>query len=163
MKLWPHKKYVTARAVIVRDNKLLAFHRKRFNQHGKWIEYYSIPGGKIERGESPETAAERELKEEMGVDITVNGLIGRYKGRFFEHYVYAANLVKGEPVLMADSEEAKDHQHAHNQFEVVWVDVNELTPDNLMFYGMFHAHIMAIASGKDPSEVLRMDVPDHVY
>jgi len=35
----------------------------------KWNNLYSLPGGKIERGESMKEAFEREIKEETGLDI----------------------------------------------------------------------------------------------
>lgn len=41
---------------------------------GNW----GFPGGAIELGETPENAAIRELKEEAGLDVVVNSLIGIY-------------------------------------------------------------------------------------
>lgn len=41
---------------------------------GKW----GFPGGAIELGETPEMAAIRELKEETGLDVVVESLIGIY-------------------------------------------------------------------------------------
>ena len=38
-------------------------------------ETWIIPGGKVEFGESLEEAAKREIKEELGVDITITRLI----------------------------------------------------------------------------------------
>lgn len=41
-------------------------------------ENWGFPGGAIELGETPENAAIRELKEETGLDVVVNSLIGIY-------------------------------------------------------------------------------------
>ena len=41
-------------------------------------ENWGFPGGSIELGETPENAAIRELKEETGLDVVVNSLIGIY-------------------------------------------------------------------------------------
>ncbi len=40
--------------------------------------YWSIPGGGVNPGESVSEAAAREVKEETGIDCQVNGLVGIY-------------------------------------------------------------------------------------
>ncbi len=41
----------------------------------KWFDKYTIPGGHVELGESLETALIREMKEEVGLDISVIKLL----------------------------------------------------------------------------------------
>ena len=62
----------TARAIIVEDGYLYVV--KRITK--KWGTYYSIPGGGIEEGETPEMAVIREVKEELGYSIKDIKLIG---------------------------------------------------------------------------------------
>ena len=51
-------------AVIEREGKILIGQRKRDDTHPlKW----EFPGGKVERGERPQGALARELKEELGI------------------------------------------------------------------------------------------------
>ncbi len=58
---------VTA-ALIVHEGRLLIARRRQGKaQAGLW----EFPGGKIEQGESPEKALERELGEELGVSVKV--------------------------------------------------------------------------------------------
>mgnify|MGYP006199158567 CR=1 FL=1 len=157
MKLWQSKRRKSARALIIRDGKLLTFLRKRYSRKtGEWIEYYSIPGGGIDKGESPEDAAVRELFEEMGVHINLDGLVAHRIGRFFEHYVFTADIADGEPRLMMDSEEAM-HMGEHNQFIVTWVPVNELTKENLRYYCDYLELIQQLAAGQKPDKVLSID------
>lgn len=55
-------------AAIVRDGCVLAARRTTPPEAaGRW----EFPGGKVEHGESPEQALERELREELGVAATV--------------------------------------------------------------------------------------------
>ncbi|MGO1354091.1 MAG: NUDIX domain-containing protein [Brachybacterium tyrofermentans] len=61
-------------AVIVRDDRFLAARRRPGKSAGGRWEF---PGGKIEPGESPQQALIRELREELGVEVTVGWLLGR--------------------------------------------------------------------------------------
>lgn len=56
-------KRISGRAIIIKDNKVLLFFRNRLIS-GKIIEYYAIPGGGLEPGETIEKCTIRELKEE---------------------------------------------------------------------------------------------------
>lgn len=53
-------------AIVIRDNKILMEKVFYFNRY-----FYTIPGGGIEEGETPEQTALRELKEECGLDGTI--------------------------------------------------------------------------------------------
>ncbi len=69
----------TSRAVIIKDEHiLLAFDPRPEQSHYYELgaQFYYLPGGHIEEGESPENALVRELKEELGLDSQVKGLLG---------------------------------------------------------------------------------------
>lgn len=63
--------------------------------------YWEFPGGKVEPGERAEAALVRELREELGVEVSVGRHLGRgrgvVEGRRILLDVYAASLVEGEP------------------------------------------------------------------
>lgn len=66
-------------AIIERDWRLLICQRRRDMQFPlKW----EFPGGKVERGESLQTALVRELREELGVDAVVGRQIYRTTFRY---------------------------------------------------------------------------------
>jgi mutator protein MutT len=53
-------------AVICRGDKLLVCQRPKHKRHGGLWEF---PGGKVEPGETDESAARRELHEELGIEV----------------------------------------------------------------------------------------------
>lgn len=62
------KKIEVVGAIILKDHKLLAAQRAAGRSLGSLWEF---PGGKIEPGETPEQALERELREEFGAESTI--------------------------------------------------------------------------------------------
>jgi 8-oxo-dGTP diphosphatase len=95
-----------AGVVCVRDDQVLLIRRGRPPREGMW----SIPGGKVESGESLCDAARRELLEETGITADIGPLIEVYE--IIEpdyHYVlidYLAHWTGGEPVAGDDADRA---------------------------------------------------------
>ena len=58
-------------AVIIRDGKVFATQRG----YGEWKDWWEFPGGKMEAGETPEEALQREIREELSADICVGALL----------------------------------------------------------------------------------------
>ncbi|CAN7274612.1 NUDIX domain-containing protein [Devosia sp. LjRoot16] len=82
-------------ALIDRD-KVLLIQRARKPYFGMW----SLPGGRLEAGETPEQAAEREILEEVGLSVWRLHPIKRMllgEGRFVLQ-VYATEAFEGEIV-----------------------------------------------------------------
>ena len=63
-----------AAVVVVRDGKVLLGTRAKPPFEGMW----EVPGGFVERGEHPVDAAVREVREELGIEVTLTGLVGVY-------------------------------------------------------------------------------------
>lgn len=57
-------------AIIIKDQKIFATQRG----YGEFKNGWEFPGGKIENGESPEHALEREIREELDARIRVGEL-----------------------------------------------------------------------------------------
>lgn len=80
-----------AGAIIVRDGLVLLGRRAKAPFAGWW----EVPGGFVERGEHPADAAVREVTEELGIAISLTGLVGIYlessmRGESLQVTVYEA-------------------------------------------------------------------------
>jgi mutator protein MutT len=84
--------------VVEKDGKYLITQRK-FEDHlgGIW----EFPGGKIKEGETDQACVQRELKEELDIEVSVGQHLGTihytYPDRKIELRFYACSLAKGEP------------------------------------------------------------------
>ncbi|MCK1714460.1 MULTISPECIES: NUDIX hydrolase [unclassified Bradyrhizobium] len=104
-------------AAIFRDGKLLLVRRARSPAKG----FYSLPGGRVEFGESLHQALAREVDEETGLEIQIIGLAGWREvlpaTGGAGHYLimsFAARWAAREPVL---NDELDDYR---------WIAPNEL-------------------------------------
>src|ERR1700712_1020800 len=89
-------------SAIFRDGKVLLVRRSRSPGKG----FYSLPGGRVEFGESLHAALHREVDEETGLKIAILGLAGWREvlpGTSADgHYLimsFAAHWTANEPVL----------------------------------------------------------------
>lgn len=73
--------------------------------YGKWV----FPGGYVDRGEEVMLAAIREAREEAGLDVRIDRLVGiySYAGRTPIIIVYAATLLGGELAVDEEGLEAR--------------------------------------------------------
>ena len=100
----------SAAGVAIRDGKVLLARHTYGSGNGKLI----IPGGYCLTGESPQDAVRREFKEETGIDVCTDKLIGlRFSPKDW-YAVFSVQYLSGEP--------RSDHDE---NSEVVWIDITE--------------------------------------
>ena len=93
-----------AAAVIVENHKIFAARRG----YGEFKGYWEFPGGKIEKGETPQQTAKREVEEELNAEIIVGPQLGktvRYEYDFgiVELTVFFAKMTAHDFKLVAHS------------------------------------------------------------
>lgn len=98
-----------ASAAVFRDNSVLLVRRAKATAHGLW----SLPGGRIEPGETARAAAEREVREETGLAAALIGIADIHdviaragNGRLVAHYliaVFFGEAGAGEPRAGGDA------------------------------------------------------------
>jgi 8-oxo-dGTP pyrophosphatase MutT (NUDIX family) len=117
----PANSLVPAASVIVVDDQgRILLHRRRDN--GKW----ALPGGRMEIGESIADCARREVREETGLEVEIDSIVGLYTdpGHVF---AYDDGEVRQEFSIcflahpVADKIKTSDESH-----EVRYVDADEL-------------------------------------
>jgi 8-oxo-dGTP diphosphatase len=96
---------LVAGAIFELDGEVVLIQRDIEPGYGKW----TFPGGFVERGESAEAAAEREVLEESGLEIEVADIIGlyTYEGEVPAIAVFAAQIVGGEPTPLDETMDVK--------------------------------------------------------
>jgi 8-oxo-dGTP diphosphatase len=78
----------TVRCILERDGRfLLVVHRAG---RGRKLRGWALPGGRVERGEAPEAALRRELREELRIGVGDLRLVGDYRYKGHVHRVFAA-------------------------------------------------------------------------
>ncbi len=120
----PSHPQLAVSAAIFRDGKLLLVRRARSPAKG----FYSLPGGRVEFGETLHAALHREVDEETALKIEIVGLAGWREvvpgtggGGHYLIMSFAARWTSGEPVLNDELDDFK------------WLDPDAL--DNLKVTG----------------------------
>jgi 8-oxo-dGTP diphosphatase len=98
----PSHPQLAVSAAIFRDGKILLVRRARSPAKG----YYSLPGGRVEFGETLHAALHREVDEETALKIEIMGLAGWREvvpgaggGGHYLIMSFAARWTAGEPAL----------------------------------------------------------------
>lgn len=118
------QKIILAGCAVFDDNKrLLVIHRNKGN-NVQW----EMPGGKIDKGETAQQTAIRELKEELNIMVNVEKELGTktfHKEGFEMEYTWLlATVIFGDPEVM---------ESGHDKFEYFSLEqlnnMNDLSPN----------------------------------
>ena len=109
-----------AAACIINNDKVLLLQQSAKSRHpNKW----GPPGGHLEKNETPTETCKREVKEESGIDITINGTVecaiqGKIDKEVSLIVLYSATLKSSD--IKVDNEEISNY---------VWASLEEIKND----------------------------------
>ena len=112
---------IAARAIIIENGKLLAMHRNKYGS-----KYYTLVGGRVGEGETPDQALIREVQEETGMTVTAARLvyIEEHAAPYNSQYIYLCEVAPHAAIgLELSSEEADMNSYGMNTHEPVWVPI----------------------------------------
>ncbi|MCR5000601.1 MAG: (deoxy)nucleoside triphosphate pyrophosphohydrolase [Lachnospiraceae bacterium] len=93
-------KYIRVVAAVIRDDERIFATARGYGEYKGWWEF---PGGKIEKGETPQQALVREIKEELTADIKVGEIIHTIEYDYPEFHLsmdcFWAEVTGGQLVL----------------------------------------------------------------
>jgi len=118
----PPRPEVAVGAIVVEEGRLLLVRRGRGPAVGQW----SVPGGRVEPGETLALAVEREVAEETGLEVTCGAFVGWVERIGTGHHFlimdfHAVPDPPDQPVVAGDDAD-----------EVAWVPLDRLTEVELV-------------------------------
>ena len=115
--------------IIIKDDKILLMHRFK-----KRREYWVFPGGGIKRGEKPEGALIREMKEETSLNVKIDKLLFKLENQFKKEYggnVFGDALeyyflIKEFSGKMALGWPERGRMNANNRYYLEWGELSKI-------------------------------------
>jgi 8-oxo-dGTP diphosphatase len=92
------RSHIRLAGCVIKDDqdRVLLLHRNT-----EKLQQWEIPGGKLDPGEDERTTAMRELQEEMGIEVTLERMLGSRSfvedGRTMEYTWFLATIASGTP------------------------------------------------------------------
>jgi 8-oxo-dGTP pyrophosphatase MutT (NUDIX family) len=114
---------VKARAavILIQNDKIALIDRYRSGKH-----YLVFPGGKIEKGETPASAAQREVMEELGLDVEIGPMVAEVWYLGSPQYYFLADTIAGHFGQGTGAEMSSLPTSSKGSHLPIWMPVDEL-------------------------------------
>ena len=88
-------KRIRVAGIIPMENGYALMHRENVKNHPIG-NYYTIPGGGLEKGETIEEGTIREIKEEFGIDVKIVKQLYYLENDAMDEYFFLCEYISGE-------------------------------------------------------------------
>lgn len=116
-------------ALIVHDKRIFATQRG----YGDWKGYWEFPGGKVEPGETPEAALEREIREELATEVRAERYVSTIEWDYPSFHLsmrcYLCSILSGNLTLLEHEAAAWLDREQLN--DVRWLPADETIIDEI--------------------------------
>ena len=122
--------FVRVGVIIVKNGKILLIHRLKDGR-----DFWVVPGGSVEEGESLEEAGRREIKEETSLDVEIGEKLWEYENDYYgdgvrkEHYFLASKVSDEELVFTGNELTWAPKQ---DKYQPEWVVLDKIKDINLV-------------------------------
>jgi 8-oxo-dGTP diphosphatase len=117
---------IRAGGILIEDHKLALIERHRGKRH-----YFSFPGGGVDKGETFEEAAIRELEEELGLQVKVLRKIADVTFNGKMQYYFLVEKTAGV-FGTGTGEEYGRYDPDYGTYQPLWLPIVELPKHNVL-------------------------------
>lgn len=110
-----------AAVIIIDSGKVALIRRVRGDE-----VYYLVPGGGVEPGETPQEAAIREVREELGLVVRLDWLVATVEFKGNEQHYYLGTVTGGEFGSGTGEELRFGSDSPSGSYTPVWMNLDEL-------------------------------------
>lgn len=109
-----------AAVILIMNEKIALIERHRSGRH-----YFVFPGGKIKQGETPEAAAQREILEELGLNVKIGRLVAEVWYQDSPQYYFLAERTGGQFGHGDGTEMDSQAESEQGSFKPVWLRMDD--------------------------------------
>jgi 8-oxo-dGTP pyrophosphatase MutT (NUDIX family) len=134
--------------ILIEENKLALIERHRQGRH-----YFSFPGGGIDADETPEQAAIREAKEELGIEVVIKQKIAEIVFHENRQHYFLAERIGGE-FGTGTGEEYGEYDPVHGTYRPLWMSLEETLIENVVPRELVNLVVQGVNEGWSAAPVI---------